>query len=567
MAKASSSTSTSSSPVKIVFLLLLLLNGALSFLFQVLNPCSPFSQGSTTSTPCKFPRGTMAPYTSSSHAATRRDDDDALSTAATDSPIPLSVEGREKADKPNEDQDGGQIRNEEELSITNDGHPPHDDDNRHSKSSTSPTATSSLSRVSDLALWELLRELNHRQIVYNVLQSRQELNQLLLQARRQVGIIEEDDEEKEDSKSLIQQPSSYSFPVPPTVGHDDDETIATGSSGSLFHSLDEALAWASQLTEDELQKELDFLSIDEVKRSTSSHDDSIQLLARSVVSRRADVEEEDSMRKRSRFSYGKRAQEGGAWGIRRRGTPFKPKSTKQQQQQRPRHGGIYGKEELYMDIDGARETLAARWKQLTNRSRDRQRSPSIDSQAQKGAERRGQPTRRALSREDEGDDDDDLEGWEPRGSSDMFDVVFDRVTRATDRALDWATKAKSRAESVARDAYFAASEELGGVQKRGGKKRSTSILGPRGQRFSRLSGLMAKAGAETMWQMAISAAAWAGGGLLPGKYVLLGVGAATLLLRNGLGTFMATLVVVRTCSTTVKSMLLEEDEMGMTGDS
>jgi hypothetical protein len=144
--------------------------------------------------------------------------------------------------------------------------------------------------------------------------------------------------------------------------------------------------------------------------------------------------------------------------------------------------------------------------------------------------------------------------------------VFEKVSRGTDKALDWATRAKG----MARGALITASlnEEDTDPSRRKTKngkaaelqRKSKKLLGPRGRRWSKLTGYMARAWAESAWQVVMASASWAGGGLLPGKYVLLGAGVFALLLRQGVGTYCAALLVVRTCSSTLRNMIEDEEE-------
>ena len=149
--------------------------------------------------------------------------------------------------------------------------------------------------------------------------------------------------------------------------------------------------------------------------------------------------------------------------------------------------------------------------------------------------------------------------------------VFEKMSRGADKALDWATHAKG----MARDAMIAASLNEEDIEPRTRNKkniktsdlqqRSRKLLGPRGRRWSKLTGHVTRAWAESAWQVVMALASWAGGGMLPGRYVLLGAGLFALLLRQGVGTFCAALLVVRTCSSTLRNMIEEEEEEGGEG--
>lgn len=147
--------------------------------------------------------------------------------------------------------------------------------------------------------------------------------------------------------------------------------------------------------------------------------------------------------------------------------------------------------------------------------------------------------------------------------------LFEKATRTADKAIDFVARAKNSAKGAMIAASI--SNEDTTPPGKGGKgeayskkaalqKKSQKLLGPRGRRWSKLTGLMARAWAESAWQVVMASASWAGGGLLPGKYVLLGAGAFALLLRQGLGTYMATLLVVRTCSSTLRNMIEDDDD-------
>ena len=58
----------------------------------------------------------------------------------------------------------------------------------------------------------------------------------------------------------------------------------------------------------------------------------------------------------------------------------------------------------------------------------------------------------------------------------------------------------------------------------------------------------------------MASARWAGAGLVPGKYVLLGAGTATLLLKRGVTGMIVTLLVFRVCSASLRSMMEDEDD-------
>lgn len=532
------------------------------------------------------------------------------------------------------------------------------------------------SSEASLPLWEVIRELGQRQVDFNVLQPREELDALLYQAR--LGKVNTKSERvastgtasssrplpgaterKEEAVALASQAKnvsqtpprgdlearlpSVSFAPPslaplPVLSASEAGTASTGpltrrpppppsvAAAALprFHSIADALAWAGSLSKEEIVVELEFLRVryeGGAAEAPGSHTELARLLARSVVSegrgqgprgreytgvgamRVGDTGEalEPVLRVETYEGGASMAEAAaGLWDARLEGE----KGTEQAGgSEREVEADGMEEEGEAVDLARVREDLGAlRSRALRaaatlrgradprGRHRDgedhaedpwtQDRAPfapitppgvrpksaepsQAPGRARAGSRRRGAGrARRRASREEE--------GWDGGEDRDLALRVLEGVSRKAETAWEWAT----RARGVARGAMMAAT--TAGVDSDGPRRtpagsrraekaatlrqRSRTLLGPRGRRWSRLTGLMARAWAESAWQIVLASASWAGGGVLPGKYVLVGAGALALLLRRGVGAYLGTLLVVRTCSSSLRNLMEDEEE-------
>lgn len=346
-----------------------------------------------------------------------------------------------------------------------------------------------------------------------------------------------------------------------------------------FASIADALAWAAKLSYEEMQVELEFLGVSyDGIDDEPTHSQLARLLARAAMREggggdgaaaeaaaaggRAPPPSVLSQQPKSRARQQRllREKQQQRQGGERPPVSLSSSSARRRQ---PGLGSGYGGEEQFLDVDQARGELVA--------MRDRalrafgglvggEESPSYKGSSSRGGSRKG-PGRRRKRKE------------EPRYYREEEGLglrVFEKTTRMADRALDWATQARS----MARGAMIAATttaedvdstqgqqQDLAALKKAELQRRSRAMLGPRGRRWSKLGGLVVRAWAESAWQVVMASASWAGGGLLPGKYVLLGAGALALLLRQGLAAYLATLLVVRTCSSTLRNLIEDEEPL------
>ncbi len=492
--------------------------------------------------------------------------------------------------------------------------------------------------VGGMALWELFRELERRGVVYSVLQPREELTRLLLEARRDAGGVgpaaaadaaavgEEEEEAVMDAEAnapasidAVEEGHEARPPPPPPPPAPADSPPAEGQQGEqrprrrrssspsatprplvpppVFASIADALAWAGKLSKEEIAVELDFLGVATDSKGLNVDDDDdepthsqlARLLARSVM---GEGSEEDTpaasdwvaspppppppvpgpqpkSKARQQRMLRELQQQGRSGGAppgpprARCGPSFSSSSAplpSRARGQGPGPPGLPGDggAERFLDVDHARDELVAMRDRALDAFGGLVAGGSGEGGAGSGSGERGRGRGRGRGR---------------RGDrEDLALRVFEKATRVADGALDWAT----RARSMARGAMIAATTTAEDVDPRLGKGKgkkgsalqkkaelhqmSQSLLGPRGRRWSKFTGLMARAWAESVWQVVMASATWAGGGLLPGKYVLLGAGAFALLLRQGLGAYMATLLVVRTCSSTLRNIIEDDDD-------
>ena len=174
--------------------------------------------------------------------------------------------------------------------------------------------------VASMAMWEVIRELNRRKVGYNVLQPREELDRLLLDARLGGGVVaakmaavqhQEDEgheQQMEAVKTQVPIPPppaapaptpiipAASIPIKSTPAIPAPAAAKRSSSSSrfrpppalaaatapVFGSIADALAWAGKLSEEEIRVELDFLSVTE-DTSHLTYSELARLLARSVL--------------------------------------------------------------------------------------------------------------------------------------------------------------------------------------------------------------------------------------------------------------------------------------------
>lgn len=480
--------------------------------------------------------------------------------------------------------------------------------------------------VASLGLWEIFRELDRREVIYNVLQPRAELTRLLLQARRKrpssggrlstsipTGMYndqgEEEDatmmpqqeiKEREKTRDMHVPASAPAVPLPPAAVSKTDASIpppsaqaATTAAGGtplsrspVFASIADALAWAGKLSEEEIRVELDFLNVSlEEGTKTMTHSQLARRLARAVM------DSSSSSAAATAADGGIPLRETEMEAVKRQQLSHQvPKSKARQQRmmrQLQREEGLdayrepgryqskYGGEERLLDVDHAREELKA----LRDRALDvfegrngKRSMPAGASGRGRGKNGGGGERGMAAAVSSLLASDDASGRFRSRGG-DLALRAFEKATRVADRAINWVTEAKS----MARGAMIAAtttdddtdpraaggaggSDDINTMKKLQLQEKSQALLGPRGRRWSKFGGVMARAGMESAWQVVMASASWAGGGLLPGKYVLLGAGAFSLLLRSGFGTYMATLLVVRTCSSTLRNIIEDEDK-------
>ncbi|GAB5030885.1 Hypothetical protein NocV09_00401600 [Nannochloropsis oceanica] len=519
-----------------------------------------------------------------------------------------------------------------------------------------------MSLVASLALWEVIRELGQRQVNFTVLQPREELNELLLEARqgKSVGAHSgisgnnstaattnripkpKASSPKPFSETPVPPPSPPPPPPPPPTTTTPSERESrslpppalAAATVPVFTSIADALAWACTLSAEEILVELDFLHIEEGAeggREGLRHAELARLLARAVLVERASGGgKEEGMPGKATLPIAMTgssvAADAGASqktkGVVRplpslvanaKSKARQRRLLEQQQQQQHLHGdgagkvgvtedeegGIRGggREGHVLDLEHAQEELAAL------RRRALETAASLDSTGSSSSSTKGAtrgripssssssasfPSSSSSSRRPPHISKKTNKGnkYSSRGASlfnDAYDQVkfseggdlalrvFEKMNRGTDKARYWATYAKG----MARDAIIAASlneqdADRRTHQKKSGKtsalqQKSRKLLGPRGRGWSKLMGHVTRAWAESAWQVVMALASWAGGGLLPGRYVLLGAGVFAMLLRQGVGTFFAALLVVRTCSSTLRNMIEDDEDEGMEG--
>ena len=456
--------------------------------------------------------------------------------------------------------------------------------------------------VGKMALWELFRELERRGVVYSVLQPREELTRLLLDARRgsggsRIGLKTEGEEGGNGGLLQDAGPSTAAAAAAAADKEEAGEQSVTAASAPpppvlppvpppAFASIADALAWAGKLSREEIAVELDFMGVPQDGFDEEpTHSQLARLLARAVMGQGAEEASSSSSSSSSSRSAApplpqpksKARQQRLIRELQRgddgegRHSPSQPLPARRQQRRRGQGrrspgAGRYGGEERFLDVDHAREELVA----MRDRALDALGvgAGAAESLGNQGGRRAGGRKKKAAARYDAVRDRLEL-GMGGGAPGDVALRVFEKATRVADRALDWAT----RARGMARGAMIAATTADGDVDPRspGAKsvealrklelqKKSQALLGSRGRRWSKFGGMMARAWAESVWQVVMASASWAGGGLLPGKYVLLGAGAFSLLLRQGLSTYVATLLVVRTCSSTLRNIIEDEEK-------
>jgi len=491
------------------------------------------------------------------------------------------------------------------------------DDNNDSKASAPlPPSRSSSSREQrarwspkTLALWELFRELDRRGVNYDILESREALESRLTLAMNEAakgrtkisgevamqkyrdqaralstrklreilgkngvgvsadvlaletrGVLEnrfaemmysyhhEGEQFLQEGVKLIPDNTS-----PSKVTTSSIKGPHQSSSDVIFSSKEEAEVWASMLSLEELQVELDFLGVSYARSKASSKNQLVHLLAQAMTSGHKFLPDEEEVSLEAlRFSSRGRKSRRGQGLVAERAVSIKS------------FEHSYGGEEKLMDVDRAREELHALFN-FTSMKEYEGMEPELGFTAKRnaaGSRARSQNTGRMEAfYEDDGDYDDE------DGQYDSVDLMINGIGAVTDRAWGVVQQARSTARELLAVAIAPEVSKrkrrrvtAGGKGKRnnvkaGGVNTKARVKALASQSLSRLGVVAFKASLNSFSQALIGAAKWAGSGLLPARHVLLCSAFICIVTRQGLSSFVVCMLITRALTGTLAGIL------------